>query len=103
MKEADGTIVVWGHYDWRFDVHESAIIAVGRNVILDMDYSAVFKYKVGRDAPMPSGLAYAPCFFRTSARLRNIAFALTSTRLMVPESLTICLSYFSFAANTTEE
>lgn len=57
MKETDDTIVVWGHRDWRFDVPKSAIIAVGRNVILDMDYSAVFKYKVDRDAPMPSGSA----------------------------------------------
>ena len=48
-------IVVWGHYDWRFDVPKSKIIAVGRNVILDMNYQDVFQYRVDRNAPLPSG------------------------------------------------
>ena len=34
MTEAGDKIVVWGHYNWRFDVPKSKIIAVGRNVIL---------------------------------------------------------------------
>jgi hypothetical protein len=55
MKETDDTIVVWGHYDWRFDVPKSKIIAVGRNVILGMDYKDAFKYKVDRNAPLPTG------------------------------------------------
>jgi hypothetical protein len=38
MKETDDKIVVWGHYDWRFDMPRSKIIAVGRNIILGMDY-----------------------------------------------------------------
>jgi hypothetical protein len=54
MKETDDTLVIWGHYDWRFDVPKSKIIAVGRNVILGMDYRDVFKYKVDRDAPLPT-------------------------------------------------
>lgn len=54
MKETNDTIVVWGHYDWRFDVPKSKIIAVGRNVILGMDYKDVFKYRVDRDAPLPT-------------------------------------------------
>lgn len=33
----------------------SKIIAVGRNVILGMDYNEVFKYKVDRNAPLPTG------------------------------------------------
>jgi hypothetical protein len=55
MKEADDKVVVWGHYDWRFDVPKSKIIAVGRNVILGMNYPGVFKYKVERSAQLPDG------------------------------------------------
>ena len=55
MTEAGDKIVVWGHYNWRFDVPKSKIIAVGRNVILGMDYNEVFKYKVDRNAPLPTG------------------------------------------------
>ena len=55
MKETDDKIVVWGHYDWRFDIPKSKIIAVGRNVILGMDYKDVFQYKVDRNAPLPTG------------------------------------------------
>jgi hypothetical protein len=36
-------------------VPKSKIIAVGRNVILGMNYNDVFKYKVDRDAPLPDG------------------------------------------------
>ncbi|HKU48496.1 MAG TPA: hypothetical protein VJP79_00975 [Nitrososphaera sp.] len=55
MKETADKIVVWGHYDWRFDVPKEKIIAVGRNVILGMDYADVFKYRVDRSAPLPCG------------------------------------------------
>lgn len=55
MKETDDMIVIYGHYDWRFDVPKSKIIAVGRNVILDMDYPEVFRYRVDRNAPLPTG------------------------------------------------
>jgi hypothetical protein len=55
MTEAGDKIVVWGHYNWRFDVPKSKIIAAGRNVILGMDYQEVFKYKVDRNAPLPTG------------------------------------------------
>ncbi|HXG07978.1 MAG TPA: hypothetical protein VNI77_11720 [Nitrososphaera sp.] len=55
MKETDDKIVIWGHYDWRFDVPKSKIIAVGRNVILGMDYPEVFQYRVDRNAPLPTG------------------------------------------------
>lgn len=53
MKETDDKVVVWGHYDWRFDVPKSKIIAVGRNVILGMDYKDIFSYKVDRNEPLP--------------------------------------------------
>jgi hypothetical protein len=55
MKETGDKVVIYGHYDWRFDVPKDKIIAVGRNVILGMDYQDVFKYKVSRDAPLPTG------------------------------------------------
>jgi hypothetical protein len=31
------------------------MLAVGRNVILGMDYNEVFNYKVDRNAPLPTG------------------------------------------------
>ena len=55
MKETDDKIVVWGHYDWRFDVPKSKIIAVGRNVILGIDYPDIFQYRVDRNMPLPTG------------------------------------------------
>lgn len=38
-----------------FDIPKSKIIAVGRNVILDMDFPEIFNYKVDIDAPLPTG------------------------------------------------
>ena len=55
MKDAGDKIVIFGERGYRFDVPKSTIIAVGRNVILGMDYNDVFKYKVDRDAPLPTG------------------------------------------------
>jgi hypothetical protein len=48
------------HYLGRKDksipwIPKSKIIAVGRNVILDMDFPEIFNYKVDRKAPLPSG------------------------------------------------
>ena len=57
VRETDDKIVVFGHHNYRFDVPKSKIIAVGRNVILDMTYPEVFKYKVDIDAPLPTGEA----------------------------------------------
>jgi hypothetical protein len=55
MKETDNAIVVYGHYDYRFDIPKSKIIAVGRNVIVDMIYNEAFQYNVDRNAPLPTG------------------------------------------------
>ena len=55
MKETDDKIVVFGQSNYRFDIPKSHIIAVGRNVILDMDYPEIFKYQVDRNAPLPTG------------------------------------------------
>ena len=55
VKETDDKIVVFGHYDYRFDIPKSKIIAVGRNVIVDMEFPELVKYKKDRDAPLPDG------------------------------------------------
>ena len=55
MKETDDKIVVFGHGDSRFDIPKSRIVAVGRNVILDMNFPEIFDYKVDRNAALPTG------------------------------------------------
>lgn len=54
QKETDDTIVVFGEHDVRYDIPKSKIIAVGRNVILDMDYPELWQYKVDKDKPLPA-------------------------------------------------
>jgi sporulation protein YlmC with PRC-barrel domain len=55
MKETDDKIVIFGEHNNRFDVPKSYIRFVGRNVILGMDWNELFKYKVDKDTPLPSG------------------------------------------------
>jgi sporulation protein YlmC with PRC-barrel domain len=55
MKETDDKIVVFGEHDYRFDVPKTKITFVGRNVILGMDWDELFKYKVDKNTPLPSG------------------------------------------------
>lgn len=55
MKEAGDMIVIFGERDYRFDVPKSKIIAVGMNVILGMTWDELFKYKVHRNSPLPTG------------------------------------------------
>ena len=55
MKETDDKIVIFGEHDYRYDIPKSKILAVGMNVILDMDYPEIFNYKVGKDEPLPTG------------------------------------------------
>jgi adenylate cyclase len=56
MKETDDNIVIFGDYNYRFDVPKSEIKEVGRNVILNMDFPKLAsKYKVDRSAPLPTG------------------------------------------------
>ena len=54
MRETDDRIVIFGSYDYRFDVPKSKIKEVGRNVILNLDYSELFKYKVNKSASLPT-------------------------------------------------
>ena len=55
MKETDNKIVVFGHGNNRFDIPKSRIVAVGRNVILDMNFLEISDYKIDRNAPLPTG------------------------------------------------
>src|SRR5919197_363511 len=56
MKETGDKMVIFGDYNYRFDVPKSKIKEVGRNVILNMDFSELAtKYKVDRNAPLPTG------------------------------------------------
>jgi sporulation protein YlmC with PRC-barrel domain len=54
VRETDDKIVIFGEYNYRFDVPKSKIKQVGRNVILDMKYPELFKYQVDRDVPLPT-------------------------------------------------
>ena len=55
VKETDDKIVVFGHYDYRFDIPKSEIIAVGRNVIVKPNFPELLKYRADRNAPLPTG------------------------------------------------
>ena len=54
VRETDDKIVIFGEYNYRFDVPKSKIKQVGRNVILDMKYPELFKYQVDRNVPLPT-------------------------------------------------
>jgi hypothetical protein len=54
MRETDDKIVIFGSYDYRFDVPKLKIKEVGRNVILSLDYPELFKYKVDKSDPLPT-------------------------------------------------
>jgi len=54
MKETDDKIVVFGDSNYRFDIPKSKLIAAGRNVILDIDFTEISKYQVDKDAPLPT-------------------------------------------------
>jgi sporulation protein YlmC with PRC-barrel domain len=55
VKETDDKIIVFGYSNDRYDIPKSEIIAVGMNVIIGKDFPEVAKYKVPRDAPLPTG------------------------------------------------
>jgi hypothetical protein len=55
VKETNDKIVVFGHYDYRFDIPKSEIVAAGRNVIVGIDFPELLKYRVERNAQLPTG------------------------------------------------
>ena len=55
MKETNGKIVVFGEGNNRFDIPKSEIYQVGMNVILKIDFPEIFKYRVDKKSPLPTG------------------------------------------------
>ena len=49
MKETNDTIIIFGHGNDIYNVQKSKIIAVGRNVILGLDWSLLYAFKVDRN------------------------------------------------------
>ena len=45
VRETDDKIIIFGDYNYRFDVPKSGIKEVGRNVILNMDFSELASIK----------------------------------------------------------
>ncbi|MCJ7636982.1 MAG: hypothetical protein MUO21_05785, partial [Nitrososphaeraceae archaeon] len=54
-KETNDKIVVFGYSNDRYDIPKSEIIAVGMNVIIGKNFPELSKYKVDRNAPLPTG------------------------------------------------
>jgi sporulation protein YlmC with PRC-barrel domain len=54
-KETNDKIIVFGYSNDRYDIPKSEIIAVGRNVITEKNFPEILKYKVDRNAPLPTG------------------------------------------------
>jgi sporulation protein YlmC with PRC-barrel domain len=55
VKETNDKIIVFGYSNDRYDIPKSEIIAVGMNVIIGKDFPELLKYKVDRNAPLPTG------------------------------------------------
>ena len=54
MKETNDKIIIFGYSNARYDIPKSHIIAVGRNVILNIDFPEINKYQMTRNAPLPA-------------------------------------------------
>ena len=54
-KETPDKIIVFGYSNDRYDIPKSEIIAVGMNVIIGKNFPELSKYKVDRNAPLPTG------------------------------------------------
>jgi sporulation protein YlmC with PRC-barrel domain len=55
MKETNDKIVIFGEGNNRFDIPKSEIYQVGMNVILKIDFPEIFKYRVDKNSPLPTG------------------------------------------------
>jgi adenylate cyclase len=54
MRETNDKIIVFGYSNTRYDIPKSHIIAVGRNVIVDLDFPEIYNYQVSRNTPLPT-------------------------------------------------
>jgi adenylate cyclase len=52
LKETNDKIIVFGSSNTRYDIPKNHIIAVGRNVIVDIDFPEITKYQVDRNSPL---------------------------------------------------
>jgi sporulation protein YlmC with PRC-barrel domain len=55
IKETNDEIIVFGYSNDRYDIPKSEIIAVGMNVIIGKNFPELSKYKIDRNAPLPTG------------------------------------------------
>ena len=55
VRETPDKIVIFGEGNNRFDIPKSEIYQVGMNVILKIDFPEIFKYRVDKDKPLPTG------------------------------------------------
>jgi hypothetical protein len=57
VRESENAIVVFGEGGDRHDIPKQAIRFAAANVLVDLPFSEIVKrYKVSRDAPLPSGM-----------------------------------------------
>lgn len=54
MKETSDKIIVFGSSNTRYDIPKYHIIAVGRNVILNIDFPEINRYQIDRNSPLPA-------------------------------------------------
>ena len=52
LKETDDKIIIFGDDDQRYDIPKSKILAVGMNVIIDMDFPLLRMYQVNKNTSL---------------------------------------------------
>jgi len=55
VRETPDKIVIFGEGNNIFDIPKSEIYQVGINVILKIDFPEIFKYRVDKNSPLPTG------------------------------------------------
>jgi len=55
VRETHDKIVIFGEGNNRFDIPKSEIYQVCVNVILKIDFPEIFKYRVDKNSPLPTG------------------------------------------------
>ena len=55
VRETPDKIVIFGEGNNRFDIPKSEIYQVCVNVILKIDFPEIFKYRVDKNSPLPTG------------------------------------------------
>ena len=55
VRETPDKIVIFGEGNNRFDIPKSEIYQVCVNVILKIDFPEIFKYRIDKNSPLPTG------------------------------------------------